>query len=201
MADRLHLPLSNKRLEDILMWREPKTSGAIFGGFTLAYLVLEWSGFSIFCLAAYALFGVIGGLLVWHYAAPLVKMPPPIPAFIQDGLSEEEVKKQVEKFLPKVNELIAMVRRVISGQDLTLSAKVLGGLYTVARISAIFSLFTLAYLGVLIAFVAPKVYEMRKDEIDGYIAIAMEKLKGFYKQIEANMSKIPSAKRVPKKTE
>ena len=31
---------------------------------------------------------------------------PPIPSFIQDGLSEEEVKKQVEKLLPKVNEVL-----------------------------------------------------------------------------------------------
>lgn len=78
-------------------------------------------------------------------------------------MSEEEVKKLVEKFLPKVNEVLAIVRRVISGQDLALSAKVpilktllqrqnllfqvLGVLYMVARVSAIFSLFTLAYLG------------------------------------------------------
>lgn len=55
--------------------------------------------------------------------------------------------------------------------------------------------------GVLFAFVAPKVYEMRKDEIDGYIAIGMEKLKGVYKQIQDSMHKIPSAKRVPKKAE
>lgn len=61
-------------VEDILMWRDPKVSGAIFGGFTAAYLVLEWSGLSIFCLAAYALLLLIGGLLVWHYATPLVKM-------------------------------------------------------------------------------------------------------------------------------
>ena len=53
----------------------------------------------------------------------------------------------------------------------------------------------------LLAFVGPKVYEMRKDEIDGYIGVAMEKLKDVYKQIEASMHKIPSAKRVPKKTE
>lgn len=33
-----------------------------------------------------------------------VPRAPPMPPFIHDGLSEEEVKKQVEKLLPKVNE-------------------------------------------------------------------------------------------------
>ena len=55
--------------------------------------------------------------------------------------------------------------------------------------------------GVLVAFLAPKVYEMRKDEIDGYLEVAKEKLKVFYKQLESSLQKIPSAKRVTKKTE
>ena len=56
------------------MWRDVRLSGSIFGGFTAGYLVLEWSSLSVFCLAAYALLTIIGGLLVWHYAAPFVKM-------------------------------------------------------------------------------------------------------------------------------
>lgn len=47
------------------------------------------------------------------------------------------------------------------------------------------------------AFVAPKVYEMRKDQIDGYIGIVKDKVKEYYKQVEAAMKKIPSARRPP----
>lgn len=56
------------------MWRDPKSSGSIFGGITVLYLAIQWSGLSIFCLAAYALLTVLGGLLVWHYAVPFIKM-------------------------------------------------------------------------------------------------------------------------------
>lgn len=55
-------------------------------------------------------------------------------------------------------------------------------------------------LGVLVAFTAPKIYEMRKDEIDNYMAMAMEKMKEVYKQIEKSIQKIPSAKKQTKKT-
>eukprot|EP00210_Caulerpa_lentillifera_P008903 g8494.t1 len=199
MADRLHLPISNKRVEDILMWRDVRLSGIIFGGLTLAYLVLEWSGYSIMCLTTYAVFALLTGLLIWHYAAPFVKMNPPIPTLISNGITEEEAKKAVEKAVPYANRLLATANTVITGKDLLLSAKVLGVLYVVARVSAMISLFTLAYFGVLVAFVAPKVYEMRKDQIDGYIAIAMEKLKEYYKQVESAMKKIPSAKTTPAK--
>ena len=56
------------------MWRDARLSGSVFGGLTVGYLVLEWSSLSVFCLTAYAMLTIIGGLLVWHYAAPFVKM-------------------------------------------------------------------------------------------------------------------------------
>ena len=54
--------------------------------------------------------------------------------------------------------------------------------------------------GVLAAFLTPKVYEMRKDEIDGHLEVAKEKFNVFYKQLKS-LLQIPSAKRVTKKTE
>lgn len=129
------------------MWRDVRLSGIIFGGLTVAYLVLEWSGYSITCLVAYAIFALLTGLLVWHYAAPFVKMNPPVPSLIIHGITEEEAKKVVEKTVPLANRLLATASAVITGKDLFLSAKVLGALYAVARVSSMISLFTLTYLG------------------------------------------------------
>ena len=111
-------------------------------------------------------------------------------------------------------------RPAVSIVLLTNDKQVLGGLYAVARVTSIFSLLTLAYLcneeswpvmrmacgsmrflGVLAAFLAPKVYEMRRDEIDGYLEVAKEKLKVLFKQLESSLQKIPRAKRVTKKAE
>lgn len=110
-------------------------------------MVLEWSGYSITCLVAYAIFALLTGLLVWHYAAPFVKMNPPVPSLIIHGITEEEAKKVVEKTVPLANRLLATASAVITGKDLFLSAKVLGALYAVARVSSMISLFTLTYLG------------------------------------------------------
>lgn len=131
------------------MWRDVRVSGGIFGGLTAAYLVLEWSGYSLFCLAAYALLTLLSGLLIWHYAAPFVKMNPPVPSFVNNGITEEEAKKAMEKAVPLVNKTLAMLNNVITGKDLVLSVKVLGAIYITARVSAMISLFTLAYLGTL----------------------------------------------------
>lgn len=136
-------------VEDVLMWRDVRVSGGIFGGLTAAYLVLDWSGYSLFCLAAYALLTLLSALLIWHYAAPFVKMNPPIPSFVNNGITEEEAKKAMEKAVPIVNKTLAMLNNVITGKDLVLSVKVLGAVYIVARVSAMISLFTLAYLGTL----------------------------------------------------
>ena len=38
---------SYRAAEDVLLWRDPKISGAYFVGITLVYLLLEWSNWSV----------------------------------------------------------------------------------------------------------------------------------------------------------
>jgi len=195
MAERrVSLPISNKKVEDILMWRDVKTSGAIFGGVTLAYLVLEWSGYTLLTLAAYGLLAILGGFLVWTNAAALLHKPgPPIPSFVKDGISEEEVKKLVTKLTPCINDALGVTYRMITGKDLQLAAKVCGSLFLIAKIGAWFSLFTMVYLVCLAAFILPKVYELKKDEIDSVAAKLLEQLKTLYSKADTMVKKIPKA--------
>ncbi|CAD7702309.1 unnamed protein product [Ostreobium quekettii] len=203
MAERrVSLPISNKRVEDILMWRDVQKSGIIFGSLTAGYLVLEWSGYSMLSLLAYAMLGILGGFLVWTNAAALLKKPgPPIPSFVKDGVSDDDILKVAQKLTPAINDALGVVHRTITGADMVLAAKVCGALFVIAKIGGCFSLFTLCYIGVLAAFALPKVYELKKDEIDGAAAKALEQAKTLYSKAEAMAKQIPKARATDKKTE
>lgn len=68
------------------------------------------------------------------------------------------------------------------------------GLFATARISAFLSLLTLAYLPVLAAFTLPKVYELRKDDIDQGMNTGRAKLTSVYdKYVAGIVAKIPRA--------
>lgn len=203
MAERrVSLPISNKRVEDILMWRDVKKSGIIFGGITLAYLVLEWSGYSLLSLVAYGLLTLLGGSLVWTNAAALLKKPgPPIPSFVKDGINEDEVKKIAQKLAPAINDGLGVAHRMITGADLLLAAKVCGALFVIGRIGGWFSFFTLVYLACFAAFVLPKVYELKKDEIDNVAGKVLEQVKALYSKAEGMAKKIPKAAAAEKKVE
>lgn len=60
-------------VEDLLMWRDPKQSGIVFGSITLAYLVLEWSGKSLLSLGAYGVLLAGAVLFGWTYFAAMTK--------------------------------------------------------------------------------------------------------------------------------
>lgn len=201
MAERkVSLPISDKKVEDLLMWRDPKQSGIIFGSITLAYLILEWSGKSLLSLGAYGLLLAGGGLLGWSYFAQMTKKPgPPIPKFVQDGVSEEEAKKLVVQAVPIVNGFLGTFHSIISGKDLMLGAKCGAALYLIAKVSGWFSFFTLCYLVAALAFGGPKIYELKKDEIDALVAKGLDQVKALTSQGQSIMKKIPSAANTPAK--
>lgn len=203
MADRkVSLPISDKNVEDLLMWRDPKKSGIVFGVVTLAYLVLEWSGKTMLSLSAYLVLWSGFALFAWTYAAAFLNKPgPPIPSFIKDGIDEEDVKMVAGKAVPVINKGLGVFINIISGKDLILAAKVGGALYAIAKVANWFSFFTLCYLVVGGAFCLPKVYEMREEEIDALISKGLDQFKQLTSKGQTMLKKIPSAAGDAKKTE
>jgi len=56
-------------VESILLWRDPRKSGAILGGATLAYLLLEWSSFSLLSVVANTLLIAVSAAFLWNNIA------------------------------------------------------------------------------------------------------------------------------------
>ncbi|GMH43242.1 hypothetical protein BSKO_11164 [Bryopsis sp. KO-2023] len=195
MAERkVSLPISDKKVEDLLMWRDTKKSGIVFGVATLAYLILEWSGKTMLSLSAYLVLFSGLALFAWTYGAAFLHKPgPPIPAFIKEGVDEEDVKKLAAKAVPVINKGLGIFMNIISGKDLMLAAKVGGALYAIAKVANWFSFFTLGYIVVAGAFCIPKVYEMRKEEIDALLVKGLDQFKQLTSKGQTMLKKIPSA--------
>ena len=56
-------------MEDLLLWRDPKKSGVVLAGATLAYLLLEWSHFSLLSIAANTLLVAVSVAFLWNNIA------------------------------------------------------------------------------------------------------------------------------------
>ena len=56
-------------MEDLLLWRDPKKSGVVLAGATLAYLLLEWSHFSLLSTVANTLLVAVSVAFLWNNIA------------------------------------------------------------------------------------------------------------------------------------
>lgn len=195
MRPKLSLPVKDKRIEDVLLWRDPKKSGIVLGGITAVYLLVHSISYNpVVVLANLAQLAVIACFL-WNLVAGFLKKPGvPVPDFVKKGVSEAEAKDAAARYSVYVNKALATVERVISGKDVVLTLQIAGALFVVARVASIVSPLTLAYLGVVCLFTLPKLYEMKKDEIDTHITKAKDNYNNVYsKHVDPLVKKIPRA--------
>lgn len=102
--------LKDKRVEDLLMWRDPVKSGIVFGGITLIYFIVGWSGLSAVDILAYVVFMVTVGSLLWakfgHMVPNLPKQSEILPKFLEEGISEMQMKDFLDKNYARINSYI-----------------------------------------------------------------------------------------------
>eukprot|EP01025_Chloroclados_australasicus_P037576 TRINITY_DN383_c1_g1_i1.p3 TRINITY_DN383_c1_g1~~TRINITY_DN383_c1_g1_i1.p3 ORF type:complete len:275 (+),score=24.76 TRINITY_DN383_c1_g1_i1:106-825(+) len=190
--------IQSLEVEDLLMWRNVMKTGVVFGAISIAYFVLALSGFGFFFILINLLLIGVLGMLLWNRFGATLKYPPPaLPPYLENGVTEKEIQQFSEQHLDTINKALSTVYTLASGSDAILSGKSVIALFLVARISALISPFTLAYLCAFFAFTGPKFYEIRKDEIDVVWADVSVYFQQIYDMInEKVLSKIPTAKKV-----
>ncbi|KAK3279151.1 hypothetical protein CYMTET_12952 [Cymbomonas tetramitiformis] len=190
--------IKDPKVQDLLMWADPKKSGMTLGGATVAYFFLEKSGYTMLSLLSNALLIIVVACFLWSNLAGIIgRPPPPIPKI---ELKEADVRSVTDLAVAHFNKASAFVYQVLTGSDMMLSVKVGGGLWLAGKLGGLFHFFTMIYMAVLVAFTVPKVYQLKQKEIDELLAIAMVHVKKYYAVIEANvLSKLP--KSAPKKEE
>lgn len=172
---KVKLPQSLQPVEDLLLWRDVTKSAAALGGVTVAYVLLEWSGIPL--LTMLSNIGLLSSLLcfVWALVARALSMAGPadhLPHLLRSGIDEAVAKQAAEKLRVSINKALAVVRRVLSGDEIGLSLKTAAALYVAGALGRIATPVGLLFTAVLALFTLPKLYEMRKDDVDAGISTA-----------------------------
>merc|ERR1739838_448097 len=84
-----------------------------------------------------------------------------------------------------------MGRRLVLVEDMIDSIKFGIFLWVMTYIGAWFNGLTLLILGLVSMFSLPKTYEVYQEQIDAYLALAQDQVKGIMAQVEERRSEIP----------
>lgn len=118
----------------------------------------------------------------------------PVPAFVSAGVTEEQAKKVAEKYTVLANRVLGFLKRVFAARDLKATGQTVGTLYTAARIVSLVSPLSIAYLLVVVAFSVPKLYELRKPQVDELVSKARSQATRIYDQhLRHYVAKLPRA--------
>lgn len=200
-APAVHLPyIKDQKIEDLILWRDYKKTGAVVAVVSVAYYFLELSGIPVYRLVLNSVAGGALATLLWANLGSVVNRPgPPVPKFLTHGFTSTEIVSYAEKYTEPLNKYLGYVGRVLQGKDQTLSLQVAAA----AGLSSIFFLFisplTLAFVAFAVLFSVPKLYELNKERVDGQLGKAQSGISSAYKSIdESLLQKIPKAESVAK---
>ncbi|KAL4450106.1 hypothetical protein ABPG77_010775 [Micractinium sp. CCAP 211/92] len=193
MAQTVKLPFKNPALEELLLWRDPKKSGAALGGATAVFVFLQFAHINLLQTVAYTLLTLVLGCFLWNNLASFTHRPPvPVPLVLREGIKASDAKDVAEKATVQINKGLAYANRLATGREPVLTGSVVGALYVAGRLAGAVSIFGLAYSVVLGAFTAPKVYELKKAEIDALVDKARAQWTAVYdKHLHKIVTKIP----------
>lgn len=168
---------------DLLLWRNPRDSGAVF--FVGLSLLLSLSFFSIISIFAYlsmtGLLLVAGFVIIKHVSMALQQQTSEHPFKLLLGkdvvVSPEYAHQQLDSVLKPLNSTLLRVRNLYLADSLGQTLKLTLIMWILTYIGSWFYLLTLLTIVWVLAFSAPKFYEMYKEQIDHGTHLVLEKAK------------------------
>lgn len=193
----IEVPFVGKEASDLLLWRDIKKSGIVFGAATAAFAYFQFSPVGPIVHFFFLLSALTGALFIWSQAAAILSRPgPPVPALLKEGVSEEDIRSFAEHVRGPINSALATVALLASGKDLKLSLLVTVGAYLASKVFAVVPILILVYSVFFLAFTLPKAYEFKKDEADQVLSLVRTKVNELIVKFQDNvLSKIPKAKK------
>lgn len=175
MTSKVKLPPQLQAVEDLLLWRHAAVSAAALAGVTMVYFVLEVSSTPLVTWCANMGLVAVVAAALWATAAKFAHLTGPealLPPVFAAGVDEGVVRAAAERLRLVLNKLLSVVGRLLSGRDLLLNAKAAGALFAIGALGRIASPVGLLYTAILLLFTLPKLYEMRKDDVDKAASLA-----------------------------
>uniref|UniRef100_A0A8C8BVZ0 Reticulon n=1 Tax=Oncorhynchus tshawytscha TaxID=74940 RepID=A0A8C8BVZ0_ONCTS len=189
----------DKRVVELLYWRDVKTSGVVFGAslslllsLTLCSIVSVSSYIGLALLSVTICFRIYKGIL---QAIQKSDEGHPFKLYLdQDvALSEGTVHKYSDCVLARFNTTVTELRRLFLVEDLVDSLKFAVLMWILTYVGALFNGLTLFILGLVGMFSCPIVYEKYKVQIDHYVGMASKQVKDIIATVQ---SKVPGLTRV-----
>lgn len=189
-------------VHDLLYWRDVKKSGMVFGA--IMVLLLSLAAFSIISVVSYLVLSLLTVTISFRIYKSVMQAVQksdeghPFKALLDQDitLSSDSFQKKVSSSLVHINSALKYIVRLFLVEDLIDSLKLALFMWLMTYVGAVFNGITLLILGVLVAFIAPVVYEKYKVQIDHYVSLVHNQVKSITEKIQA---KLPGA--LKKKTE
>uniref|UniRef100_A0A8C4R2B6 Reticulon n=1 Tax=Eptatretus burgeri TaxID=7764 RepID=A0A8C4R2B6_EPTBU len=142
-----------KDVEDLLYWRDPRRSGAVFAG--LLSLLLALTQYSVVSVFSYLALAILALTITYRIYKAILKSIQksdtghPFKAYLDKDISvtQEGAKRITDAALPYVNHTTCSLQRLILVQDLVDSLKLAVCAWLMTYVGAIFNGLTLIILG------------------------------------------------------
>uniref|UniRef100_UPI00358E92D2 reticulon-1-like isoform X5 n=2 Tax=Myxine glutinosa TaxID=7769 RepID=UPI00358E92D2 len=191
-------PKMPKYVEDLLYWRDPRRSGAVFAG--LLSLLLALTQYSVVSVFSYLALAMLALTITYRIYKAILKSIQksdsghPFKAYLDKDISvtQEGAKRITDAALPYVNHTTCSLQRLILVQDLVDSLKLAVCAWLTTYVGAIFNGLTLIILAVICLFSVPVIYEKYQAQIDQYVGLVRKQFDDVMAKVQA---KIPGGKR------
>uniref|UniRef100_UPI0035901729 reticulon-1-like isoform X1 n=2 Tax=Myxine glutinosa TaxID=7769 RepID=UPI0035901729 len=168
---------TNVAVEDLLYWRDPRRSGAVFAG--LLSLLLALTQYSVVSVFSYLALAMLALTITYRIYKAILKSIQksdsghPFKAYLDKDISvtQEGAKRITDAALPYVNHTTCSLQRLILVQDLVDSLKLAVCAWLTTYVGAIFNGLTLIILAVICLFSVPVIYEKYQAQIDQYVGL------------------------------
>lgn len=184
-------------VEDLLLWKCPKYSGAVFGS-TLVVL-LSLATFTLLSVVSTLLLLALTGVGAYRfYLSVLFRIKGTYDDIFDKisstdfSLPKDKIQELARLLDTDINRVINQLKSIILWDNLATSAVAYFVVYLVYCVASVFNTITLLILVHLAAFSLPKVYQVYKVQIDQTIQQATEFA---HKTAEDIMAKLPFLKK------
>lgn len=196
----VHRALGGGSVADLLLWRRWVAGVALLLSSTAMWVLFERAGYNLLSFAANTLFLLVLILFLWAKSAALLNRPlPPLPDL---EVSENSVAKAADVMVDWINRGLSIGREITVNRNLKLFFQVAFGLWAISYIGGLFNFLTLVYIGIVLAFSVPFVYDKYQDHINDKLCVTHSVLQKQYKRFDEHiLKKIPVPSNKEKKIE
>ncbi|XP_057431135.1 reticulon-like protein B5 [Lotus japonicus] len=177
----LHIVLGSGKIADIILWRDKRNSTSVLTGVTLLWILFKSMDYTLLSFICDSLILLLAMLFLWTHLTTFIDIPPPkLSAFI---LPHGLLVDIAHSMTSGLNKLLIIFGVLASGRDFKKFLLVTLTLGAVSVFGRWFTAATIIYIGSVILFIVPAVYERHGAFFDIIAEKAMIELSNRYAEL------------------